>query len=160
MLNFGPTFIWVIVNLFVLYMILKRVLFKPVTKLMEERTNSIKRDLDNAEKSKADAAFLKQKYEDMLKSVRGKADKILTEARERAEREYTSTLAAAKKDSEVILEKARAQIEAERQQMLKDTRNQVAGLALAAAAKVLEANMDNEANRVLVDKFIDEAGAA
>ena len=44
--------------------------------------------------------------------------------------------------------------------MLKDIRGQVAGLALAAASKVIEANMDNEANRALVDRFIDEAGAA
>jgi F-type H+-transporting ATPase subunit b len=58
------------------------------------------------------------------------------------------------------MEKGREEIEREREQMLKDIKGQVAGLALAAASKVIDANMDNERNRALVDKFIDEEGVA
>ena len=160
MLNFGPTFIWVIVNLLILYIALRRFLFKPVTKFMEDRTNSIKNNLADAERSKVEAARLKQDYEDKLKAAREEADRILNDARARAEAESGSIIAEARLASQQILERARVQTENEREQMLKEIRNQVAGLALAAATRVLEANMDTEANRVLVDKFIDEAGAA
>ena len=160
MLNFGPTFIWVIVNLIVLYIFLKKILFKPVTKFMDNRTNSIKSDLENAEKSKVDAALLKQSYEEKLSAADEEAEKILNIARDRAEIEYASMITSAKRDAEQILEKTRKELELERDQMLKDIRNQVASLALAAASKVLEANMNTENNKILVDKFIDEAGAA
>jgi F-type H+-transporting ATPase subunit b len=160
MLNFGPTFIWVIINLIILYLILRRVLFKPVTKFMEDRTNSIKADLENADRAKSEAALLLQEYKDKLSSARKEADSIVSDAHERAQNEYETILAAARKDSELLLKKAGEQVEQERQQMLKEMKNQVASLALAAASKVLEANMDNETNRKLVDKFIDEEGAA
>jgi len=160
MLNFGPTFIWVIVNLIILYIVLRKVLFKRVTEMMENRTNSIKNDLDSAQKAKADAALLKQEYEDKLKSARIEADNILNASRERAEAEYSLIIEKARTESEDILAKARKQIENERGQMMKEVKNQVASLALAAASKVLEANMDTESNSILVQKFIDEEGAA
>ena len=153
-------FIFAALNLLILYIVLRKILFKPVTKFMEDRTNSIKEAIDNAEKNKADALELKQKYEDQLKAAREEADSILSDARARASREYDAIIASAKKDAEAVLDRAREEIDRERNQMLRDIRGQVAGLALAAASKVIEANMDNERNRALVDKFIDEAGAA
>jgi F-type H+-transporting ATPase subunit b len=155
-----PTFVFAALNLLVLFLILRHFLFKPVTKLMSDRTNSIRESLENAERQKTDAAELKQKYEVQLRSAREEGEKIITEARAKADREQASILAAARQESEAILERARQEIEHERQQMLKEVKGQVAGIALAAASKVLEANMDTEANKALVDKFIDEAGAA
>lgn len=160
MLNFGPTFIWAIINLIVLYVLLKKVLFKPVTQLMENRTNSIVNDLERAKKVNTEAEHLKMKYEDSLKAAKIESDAIIKEARIRGEKEYNSIVTTAKNNAEDLVEKARIQIELEREQMLKEVKAQVAGLALAAASKVLEANMDTEANRTLVDKFLDEAGAA
>lgn len=160
MMEFGPTFIWVAVNLLVLYFILRKVLFKPVTEFMAKRTQGIKDSIDHAEKSKAEAAQLKLKYEEQLRSARDEADRILNEARGRGNREYEALVAAARQEAEKVLVSAREEIELERTQMLKEIKGQVAGLALAAASKVIEANMDSDSNRILVDKFIDEAGAA
>lgn len=153
-------FLIVALNLLILYFILKKILFKRVTEFMENRTKSIKDALDNADKAKADAAELRQKYEVQIRTAKDEADRIISEANVKAGKEYDAVLSAAKKDAEGILAKAREEIERERTQMLKDIKGQVAGLALAAATKVIETNMDTEANRALVDKFIDEAGAA
>ncbi|MDF2522492.1 MAG: synthase, subunit b [Clostridiales bacterium] len=155
-----PTFIWVIVNLLVLYFILKKVLFKPVTDFMDKRTNSISEAIDNADKSKAEAADLKQKYEDQLKGTKVEGDKIINAARARANNEYEEILNSAKKDAEELLIKAREELERERANMLREVRNQVATLALSAASKVIEANMDNDRNKEIVERFMDEAGAA
>jgi F-type H+-transporting ATPase subunit b len=155
-----PTFIFSLINLGILYWALKKLLFKPVTEFMENRTKSIEDNIQNAKQKNAEADKLKKDYEDQLLTARGQVDSLIKEAREKATKEYEGILAQAKEDSQTMLEKARADIENERQQMIKSIRNEVASLALAAASKVIEANMDNDKNRAIVEKFIDEEGAA
>lgn len=153
-------FLIVFLNLTILYFILRKILFKPVTEFMENRTNSIRNSLEDAEKKKNDAAELKRSYEEQLRNARAEGEKIVNDAVLKAGREHDKLVAEARQEAESILARAREEIEHEREQMLKDVRGQVAGLALAAASKVMEANMDTDSNRVLVNKFIDEAGAA
>ena len=153
-------FIIVALNLIVLYIILRKILFKPVTELMENRTRSIKETIDDAERQKTEALEMKRSYEERLKGAKAEGERMLVEARIKAANEHTRLVAEAQQEAEALLAKARAEIENEREQMLKEIRGQVAGLALAAASKVIEANMNTESNRVLVNKFIDEAGAA
>lgn len=150
----------VALNLIILYAVLRKLLFKRVTEFMENRTKSIKDSIESAEKARAEAGELKLQYENQLNTARDKGEKIIEEARIKAEKESDRIIAAARQQSESILAKAMEEVEQERLQMLKEIRSQVAGLALAAASKVIEANMDTEANRALVDRFIDEAGAA
>lgn len=150
----------VALNLIILYMALRKLLFKRVTEFMENRTNSIKASLEDAENTRVEADGLKLQYQQLLNTAREKGDKIIEEARLKAEKESEGIIAAAREKSEGILAKAAEDIELERQQMLKDIRGHVAGLALAAASKVIEYNLDTDANRALVDRFIDEAGVA
>lgn len=153
-------FIIVALNLILFYIVLRKLLFKRITDFMDSRANSIKNSIEDAEKQKAEAAELKLTYEEKLKSARSEAETIVNEAVLKAGREHDRLVAEAKQEAESILARAREEIEHERAQMIKDVRGQVAGLALAAASKVMEANMDTESNKVLVNKFIDEAGAA
>lgn len=155
-----PTFIFALINLGILYFALKKLLFKPVTEFMENRTKSIENSIQTAEQKNAEADKLKKEYEEQLLSAREQANSIVKEAREKAAREYESSLAQAKTDSQDLINRAKADIENERQQMIKEIRNEVVSLALAAASKVIEANMDNDKNKTLVEKFIDEEGAA
>jgi F-type H+-transporting ATPase subunit b len=153
-------FLIVFLNLIILYFILRKILFKPVTAFMENRTNSIRNSIEDAEKKKSEAAELKRSYEEQLGNAKAEGEKIISDAIVKAGREHDKLVAEARQEAESILARAREEIENERAQMLRDVRGQVAGLALAAASKVMEANMDTESNRALVDKFIDEAGAA
>lgn len=153
-------FIIVALNLILLYLVLRRILFKPVMEFMENRTNSIKNSIEDAEKKKGEAEGLKRTYDEQLKGLKQEGERLLEEARSRADKEFGTLMENARKEAEAIITKARAEIENERELMLKDIRTQVTGLALAAASRVIEANMDTESNRALVDKFIDEAGAA
>ena len=152
--------IMVAINLIILYLVLKKLLFKRVTEFMENRTRSIKESLENAENARTEVAQLKLEYQKLMGEAHEKGEKIVDDARMRALSESEKIMAEARQKSENLLSKAMDDIQQERQQMMKELRNQVAGLALAAASKVMEANMDTEANRVLVDRFIDEAGAA
>lgn len=127
---------------------------------MENRTKSIRDSIDNAEKNKLEAMKLKNKYEEQLRNSKLEAEKIINDAKARGNSEYSNIVSAAKKDAEDIVQRGRDEVERERQQMIKGIKTQVAGLALTAASRVIEANMDNENNRKLVSKFIDEVGAA
>lgn len=153
------TFIFVAINLLILYFLMKRILFKPITKYMDDRQNSIEQALNDAENAKVEAANVRKEYEEQIKNVKSDCDKLLEEARARASREYDEMISVAKKDVEAVLQKGRNDIERERQEMLKQVKQQVAVLAIATASKLVQANMDSDTNKNLVDRFIDEAGA-
>ena len=160
MLNFGPTFIFAIINLLILYFILKKVFFNRVTEFMEKRTASIQTEIENAGKDRKEAGELKQSLEEKMKQAHVDAAKILSDMKKRAEEEHDSLVQEAKEQARFIISKAHEEIERERRQMLKEIRNETASLALSAASKVLEAQMDTEKNRELVNKFLDEEGVA
>ena len=148
------------INLIILFLFLRKFLFKPIMKFMDDRTKSVENSIADAEKQKAEAAGMKTSYEAQLKNAKSESRQIIDSAIAQAAALQETMAAEAQKQAEELLAKTREELQLEREQMLKGIRNEVAGLALAAASKVLEANMDTESNRVLIDKFIDEAGAA
>lgn len=154
------TFVFTIINLLILYWIFKKLLFKPVTEFMEKRANGIKEMFENAESSKEQAETLKNELKEKLDKAVGDAQSIVEESRIKAEKQYEEILNKAKEDAKKLVEKAHKEIELERKAMIDELKAQIAGIALAAASKVVQKNMDTETNKKLVDKFIDEAGAA
>jgi len=154
------TFLLVALNLIILYFFMKKFLFKPVTNFMEKRKDSIEQGLKDAADAKIEAAEARKNYEAQIKNIKEDSDKLLNEARARAAREYDEMIATAKKDALAIVQKGHEDVERERAEMLSQIRQQIAVLAIAAATKLVQANMDTDANKVMVDKFIDEAGAA
>jgi F-type H+-transporting ATPase subunit b len=154
------TFIFVALNLLILFFFMKKFLFKPVTEFMENRKNSIDQALKDADQAKLEVAEQRKNYEEQIKKIREESDKLINEARVKATREYDDIIANAKKDALAIVEKGRQDVERERAEMLRQVRQQIAMLAISAATKVVEANMDTASNKSMVDKFIDEAGAA
>ena len=160
MFNFGYTFIWTAINLFVLFLILRKILFKPVTDFMEKRANSIRESLENAEKRQHEADELYKMYEEQLAKAKEQAESIIAEARQRAEREYKRIIEEAHAEADKIINNSVQAIEKERLQMMKEVKNQIASLAISAASKIIEANMDTENNRRIIDKFLEKEGAA
>lgn len=149
-----PDFIWTIINLLVLYVVLRKILFKPVTEFMENRANSIKQQLEESKNSNEKALQLKEAYEKMIGSVNMDADKIIKEATIKAQEKYDEIIKQAKADVEALKANVKEEIEMERIEMMKNTRNEIVSLALEAASKVVEANMNTEANRKLVDEVV------
>lgn len=153
-------FLMAFLNLVILFLVLRKVLFQPVMQFMENRTKSIENAISEAQKQKAEALEMKADYEAQLKSARTESRKIVDAAVAKATAQQETIVAEAKQQAEELRAKAEEEIEQERRQMLRDVRNEVASLALAAASKVLQANIDSERNRELVNEFIDKAGAA
>lgn len=155
-----PDFVWTMINLAVLYFILRKILFKPVTEFMENRANTIRQQLEESEESNQKALQLKESYEQMIGSIYMEAEKIKKEAAKEAHDMYDEIIKQAKADAELLKAKAKEEIELERIEMMKNMRNEIVSLALEAASKVVEANMDTEANRKLVDEVVNKKSIA
>lgn len=150
--------LWTVVNLLVLYVLMKKFLWKPVTDMIESRQKEIEGNLAAAETQRAEAEREKERYRDQLTRAGQEAAGLVAQAKARGEREYQSILAKAQEDANQVAQKTRAQLEAERTQLLRGARQEVASLALLAAAKVAGKELDADADRAILDDFLTEAG--
>jgi F-type H+-transporting ATPase subunit b len=159
MLDFSVTFIITIVNIAILYFILRKILFKPVTKFMADRARRVQDSIDQAEKDKASAQLLVQEYEDKLKNAEDDAEEILKNAREEAGRDAQRIIAEGKADAADIVAAARSQFEVERQAALAKFKIEAAALVLAASSKLVSREFSGEDNRHYVNMLLDELAA-
>ena len=158
MLSLDWDIVWTIVNLLILFLLLKHFLFKPITKMMESRTAEIENNLKDAEDQKQKAAELTAQYEEKLQGAHAEAAQIVSEARQRGQREYDAILKTAGQDAQKEQERARADMEREREEMLRGVQENVTELVLLTASKLSQKELDEESDRKLVDSFLSEAG--
>ncbi len=147
-------FIWSAVNIIILFILLKIFLFKPINKIMNERTRSIQDDIDSAEKSRREAEELKKQYADDLSGAKEEAQKIIMKAHDDAEAEKAAILKKSQEEASQIISDAGRTIENERRRVLQQAQSQIADLAIEAASKIIGENVDDEKNRRLVDEFL------
>ena len=129
------TIVFTVINLLVLYFILRKLLFGRVNAVLEQRAARVKETIDSAEASKCQAEELRAEYEDKLTDARQEAAKLVADAQNRAQRAYEAKMADAETDAKRLRSEAEAQIASERDAMLRGARNEVASLALLAAAR-------------------------
>ena len=103
-----------LINTLILFFVLGKLLFKPLTNFMEKRSERIKEQIDFAKSEEEKALKLKEEYEAKLQKIQEEADAILKEAREKALRKEDSIIEEARKESEIIRNRALADIEREK----------------------------------------------
>lgn len=147
---------WAVFNVVVLFILLRIFLFKPINKLMNERTQSIQKDIDDAEKAKAEAEELRRQYSDSISEAKEEANRIIMQAHDDAESERASIIRKSHEEADQIVSAASETIENERKRVLQQAQSEIADLAIEAASKIVGANLDDEKNRRLVDEFLSE----
>ena len=135
-------------------MLLRIFLFKPLNKIINERTQSIQNDIDSAKKAKSEAEELKEQYESTIGDAKEEAKNIIMKAHEDAESERDAIIKKAHEDAEQKVAEADKEIESERKKVLRQAQSEIADLAIEAASKIVGANVDDEKNRRLVDEFL------
>ena len=156
MLNIDFTFLFAAINLLLLYFFVNKFLFKRLGGFMEARGKSIAADIEQGRGLKAEGDAYRLKYEQILREGAEEGNRIVAEARARAEKECDEILARAKKEAERMLSKAREDEQLRQVQMAARLKTDVAELSIIVASKIVEANMDNEANREMAKKFLDK----
>ena len=148
-----------VINILILFILLRIFLFKSINKMRDERTRTIQDNLDSVEKAKTEAEELRQQYEDSISEAKEKANQIIMKAHEDAESERSAIIRKSQEEAEKIISDADKAIENERKLVLRQAQSEIADLAIEAASKIIGENVDDEKNRRLVDKFLsDEEG--
>lgn len=153
------TILFSVINILVLFFFLKKFLFGRVNAILEKRAQMVQADLEQAKQSAAEAEQLKGNYEETLRNAKQEAKEIITTARQNASVQSSEITAQAQQQADTMLKEAQKEIDRERQRTLEGVQGEIADLALAAASKLMEKQLDDETNRELVNAFLSEEGA-
>lgn len=148
------------VALFILYLVLRKFLYAPVTKFLSERKEKIQTDIDDAKVLKTEAQSLKEGYEGKIDLARKESQEILEVARKRGDELKENILVEARQDAENIVSNARKEISRERDVALQSIKTQAAEIGVMIASKIIEEQVTLDKQNGLIDKFIDEVGSS
>lgn len=154
--QFFVTLGFTVFNILVLYFILKKILFKPVTKHMDNRSRKIQEALDAAEESKEMVRQMKIEYDEKIKAAKNEGQKVMEMYKNMAEKEYNSIIETAKKEADQMIANAKAELQVEKEQLITSIKGEISDLVLATSEKVLKKNLDDDTNRKLISEFIND----
>jgi F-type H+-transporting ATPase subunit b len=149
---------WGAVAFFLLLFLMYRTVWPQVNKAYQDRRANIEGKLEQAEKDRAEAEKLLERYRERLAAAEDETQRILEEARANAERVRKDLLAKADADAERQLERARQAIRSERDQAIRQLRGEVGTLAVELATRVVGDSLDRDRQLRLVDQYIDQLG--
>ena len=129
--------VWTIINLIVLFLLLRHFLINPVSNIMEQRRKLIADGLQNAQDTQDEANRLKAEYEEALSGAKKESAEIVDKARIDARAEYDRIVGEAGAKAGNIIENAKENVRIEREQTMKELQSQIAGLAIASAEKIV-----------------------
>ena len=146
------------VSVFVLFLFLSYMLFKPARELLRKRQERIKTDLDTAKQDKEEAQTLKSEYEEKMADAQRDADSILSEARKKAVRNEEQIISQAKEEAANIIRQARNEAELEKSKAADEVKTQIIDVASLMAGKVVAASIDTNIQDSLIEETLKEVG--
>ena len=157
-LNWG--FVFTIINLLVLYVLLKKFLFRPVLNIMEERDRLVRRQLDSAQDKEAEARELLARRQTALAGTEGEAHAIIEKAKATARDESEAILKDTGEEVKRLKNEAKKEIEKERERAMRGISDEIAQLAVAAAQKAIGSRDSGQLDREIMDAFLKEEGVS
>ena len=152
------TSIFTLCNLLIVFFVMKKFLFKPVKKMIDERQKEIDDLYADAGRSKAEAEALKAQYEGQLSEANAERERILKAAHQRALQQQETMLREAQEQAARTLKRADEQIELEKKQARNELKNEVSDMAVQIAGAVLARDVKPAEHEALIDSFIDGLG--
>ena len=137
MLRLDINLVFTIINLLVLYFLMKKFLFKPVNNIIAQREEAIKKQFDDADEAQKKADDLKKQYEDSLANAKEDSAKLVQEAREKARVEYDRIVKSADEEVTKRMQKAEETIQEEKNKSIRSMQSEIQNLVVAAASKVV-----------------------
>jgi F-type H+-transporting ATPase subunit b len=157
-----PQTVEVVVNVvafLVLFVLLAKFAFPPITKMLDERANRIRESLEKAEDTRVEAERLLDEYKVQMAEARAEATQIIEQGRKVAESMKAEILAKAKEEAEAEKVKAIEAIKAEKVAAMGELQQQVADLSVAVAGKIIGTSLSKSDHEALIDSFLAEVGS-
>lgn len=152
------TFIAQILNLFIQVYLIKRFLFKPINEMLAKRKAMADAEISDATKAKEEAIAMKTEYEQNMQDARTKASEILSSAQKTAAIQSEEILKEANAQAAVLKEKAEKDIAQEKRKAVNEIKDEIGGMAVEIAGKVIEREISEEDHTKLIDEFIANVG--
>jgi len=152
------TLIAQICNLFIQLFLVKKFFLDKIKAILDQRREAADKQITDAEAAKAEAMAIKETYEQNMREAKAKADDILMNAQRSANSRSEEIISQAQAAAAQIKSKASADIEMEKKKAINDAKNEISGLAMAIAGKVVERELNTADQTQLIDRFIEELG--
>ena len=149
-----------IINLIILYLLMKRFLFKPVNAILEKRQQAADAQFAEADRQKAEAKESQEHYDALVQGAEDEKKRIVADARQEASAEYGRIVSEAKDKADGIVEKAKADAENEKAAAMQQADAAVRDMVVTAAARMVAMKDAKESDRALYDKFLAETKEA
>ena len=150
----GGLMFWTLIIFVILAFILSRFAFKPITEAVEAREKALEDAIAGAKADREAAAKLLAEHQAQIEGARAEAQKMIVEGRQIGEKIRAEMVEETRGQQQEMLERARREIEAEKQRAIADLRREAVDLAIAGASKVIEKNLDDASNRQIVESFL------
>ena len=152
--------IWGTLAFVILLVAMYKFAFPAVTKMMNDRTERIRNNLDDAERVRGEAQSILEEYQRQLADAKSEANRIIEEARQTAESLRRDLMTRAEAEVAELRVRASEEVAAAQERALNDLQARVAELAISAAEKVVEKSLDRQTNIALVENFIQSVGSS
>ncbi|HST08198.1 MAG TPA: F0F1 ATP synthase subunit B [Gemmatimonadaceae bacterium] len=150
----GGLMFWTFVVFIVLLVVLGRFVFPKITAAVEAREKALDDALEGAKRDREEAARLLAEHHQQIEAARQDAQKIIVEGRQTGEKLRAQMVEETHQQQQQMLERARSEIAREKEQAIAELRREAIELAIAGASKVIERNLDDQANRKIVESFL------
>ena len=152
------TFIAQICNLFLQFYLIKRFLFKPINNILAKRKEMADAQIQDAVKAREEAEAMKSQYEQDMIQAKNKANEIVVSAQKTASAQSEELLREASRQAAAMKNKAEADIEQEKRKAVNEIKDEIGGMAMEIAGKVIEREISEEDHAKLIDDFIANVG--
>ena len=152
------TALFTLLNFLAVFFVGKRFLWGPVTKMVQERQKEIDDMYSEADTARASAKAMEEEYQGKLSDARATSEQIVRDAVSRGHAREEEIIRQANAEASAMMDKAVADIALEKKKAINDAKDEIAGIALEIAGKVVGRQLSDADQTKLVDQFIDELG--
>jgi F-type H+-transporting ATPase subunit b len=150
----GGLMFWTLVTFLLLFAILGKLVFPKITAAVEARERALEEAIEGAKRDREEAALALAEQLRQIEAARVEAQKIIVEGRQTGEKLRAQMVEETHQQQQQMLERARREIEQEKERAIAEMRREAIELAIAGASKVIEKNLDDQANRKIVESFL------
>ncbi|MGF2096882.1 F0F1 ATP synthase subunit B [Mammaliicoccus lentus] len=152
------TALFTLITFLILLALLKKYAWGPLKSIMDEREETINKDIDDAQAAKVNAKKLEEENRDILKKTQEEVQTILDDAKHQAKVQQEQIISDANVKANGLIQSAQAEIQQEKQRAIADINNRVSELSVLIASKVINKEISEQGQKELVEKYIKEAG--
>jgi F-type H+-transporting ATPase subunit b len=150
----GGLMFWTLVTFLILFAILGKLVFPKITAAVEAREKALEDAIEGAKRDREEAARMLAEQQKQIEAARLEAQKIIVEGRQMGEKVRATMIEETQQQQQAMLERARREIETEKEKAIAELRREAIELAIAGASKVIEKNLDDQSNRKIVESFL------